>query len=70
MLLLGIIFYVSSIVFGVILSDYFFSEYVSQRLIRFAMGVPMGFALAAYCTLFLEMAVGGFHCSPIVSYAP
>ena len=60
-MLLGIIFYLSSLVFGALLADYFFSKYVSQRLILFAMGVPIGFALAAYCTLFFEILFGSFH---------
>ena len=61
MFLLGMIFYISSIVFGAALSDFFFSEYISQRLIRFAMGVPMGFALAAYIVLVLDILAGAFY---------
>ena len=66
MFLLGIIFFISSIVLGAALSDYFFSEYVSQRLIRFAIGVPIGFALAAYIVLALDILSGAFRSSSVL----
>ena len=60
MLILGIAFYVSSLILGILLSDLFFLEYVSQRLIRFAMGIPIGFALASYSALAIEIISGSF----------
>lgn len=61
MLILGIIFYISSLVLGATVSNYLFSKYVGQKFIRFAMGVPIGFALASYITLLFEMTYGVFH---------
>lgn len=64
MLLLGIAFYLSSLILGVFLSEFFFSEYVRQRLIRFAIGIPIGFSLGAYSVLAFEMVSGRF--SPLI----
>ncbi len=61
MLLLGILFYLSSLLIGFLLSDYFFSRYVELRIIRLAMGIPMGFAIAAYLVLLMEAFVGSFN---------
>lgn len=61
MLLLGIAFYISSLIMGAFLSELFFFEYISQRMIRFAMGVPIGFALASYSALSFEIASGKFN---------
>ncbi len=61
MLLLGIIFYLSSLVLGAFLSEFFFSEYVSQRVIRFAMGIPIGFALASYSALAFKILTKDFN---------
>ena len=60
MLLLGMVFYVSSLILGTLISELFFSEYVAQRVIRFAMGIPIGFALASYSALAIEIISGGF----------
>ncbi len=60
MLILGIAFYVSSLILGILISNLFFSEYVSQRMIRFAMGIPIGFALASYSALAIEIISGSF----------
>ena len=60
MLLLGIAFYISSLIIGASLSELFFSEYVSQRMIRFAMGIPIGFAFASYSALAFEIISGRF----------
>ena len=60
MLIFGIIFYISSLALGAVLSDYFFSKYVDLKVVRFAMGIPIGFVLAAYLTLSLKILAGTF----------
>ncbi len=58
--LLGIAFYVASIVFGIVLVNFFLSRFLNKRIFQYAAGIPIGFAISAYMVLALEVINGVF----------
>ncbi len=61
MLALGIIFYISSILFGISLVNYFFGRRIEEILVKYAFSFPIGFAFATYLVVIFEAVGGSFN---------
>ncbi len=59
-LLLGIPFYIISIIFGIALANFFLSGILEKRIFIYAAGIPIGFVASSYMALALEAAIGTF----------
>ncbi len=59
--LYAIIMYVASILFGISLSDLFFSNMLQKRIYIIGAGIPIGFIISAYMMLVLSIPFGSFN---------
>ncbi len=60
MFLLGVLFYLSSIIIGVALVNYFLGNLTDEALIKYAVAFPIGFVIAAFLALSMEAAATAF----------
>lgn len=59
-IIIGILIYFSSIVFGISLIDLFFNRIIKERLYRIGAGIVVGFILSTYIILLFEIVAGRF----------
>lgn len=59
-LLLGLLFYFASMLVGVMLVNRFLSGLTKEVLVKYAAAFPIGFVVAAYTVLLLDMLAGSF----------
>ncbi|MDE1873959.1 MAG: hypothetical protein KGI04_02460 [Candidatus Micrarchaeota archaeon] len=60
LLLIGLLFYVSSIIAGVTISNYFLRKLTDEHLVMYAFAFPIGFVVASYLTLAMDALSGAF----------
>jgi hypothetical protein len=58
--LLGVLFYLSSMIIGVALVNYFLGNLTNEALIKYAIAFPIGFVIAAFLALSMEAAASVF----------
>ena len=61
MLLLAILFYISSIILGICAVCFFLDKAISDIAVKYGFAFPIGFVLAAFIVLAMDFAAGGFR---------
>ncbi len=60
MVLVGLLFYIASLVFGFTAVNFFFEDAIKEILPKYGFGVPVGYAIATYLVLAQEIIVRQF----------